>query len=188
MKKIISSLAISLGLMLSSNAAMAEGSDSVTGVELSEGSDYIASYDIQFIDTMIEHHNQGIEIFKLAGLNAYSKKVRIEAQILLSKEQKDVARLYNLRSKVNSETPRSVNLDMPGMNDSYMANLRNKTGPDFDAAFLDQAIKHSDNGIKMGLEALEKAQNKDVRNKAQLIINEENRRIIELTKIQKAFE
>lgn len=176
MKKIISCLALTLGLMLSSNAAMAEGSDSV------------ASYDIQFIDTMIEHHNQGIEIFKFAGLNAHSKRVIIQAQLLLNKEQKDVNKLYSLRTKVNSEAPRSVNMDMPGMDELYMINLRNKTGEDFDEAFLDQAIEHSSNGIKMAEEALDKAQNKDVRKKAQMIIDEENRRIMDLTRIEKVIE
>lgn len=177
MKKLISSFAIILSLIIPT-IAIAHDNDSDRDSKHHE-----ASYDIQFLDTMIEHHRQGIEMFKLAVQKAHSKKVKSKAQIMLDEQQKDIPKLQSLRNKVQANAQESVNMDLPGMENMSMDELASETGKDFDKEFLEMTIKHHEGAIKMSEDALKKAQNKDVKNKAQITIEKQNKEIVELKKM-----
>ena len=61
--------------------------------------------------------------------------------------------------------------------------LSSKSGKDFDEEFLKMTIKHHEGAIKMSEDALNKAQNKDVRNKAKMTIDKQTKEIAELKKM-----
>jgi uncharacterized protein (DUF305 family) len=173
MKKLISSFAIILSLTIPT-IAVAHDHDSDR---------HEARYDIQFLDTMIEHHRQGIEMFKLAVQKSHSKKVKSKAQTMLDEQQKDIPKLQSLRNKIQSNAQESVNMDLPGMENMDMNELSSKSGKDFDEEFLKMTIKHHEGAIKMSEDALNKAQNKDVRNKAKMTIDKQTKEIAELKKM-----
>ena len=169
MKRILSYLTVILSLVFLSNAATAGERDQN------------ASYDIKFINSMIEHHNQGIEMFKLASQNTDSKKIKSQVQNLINKDQKDIEKLKSLRSRVADNASESARLSHTDNID--MDELRSKTGKDFDEEFLEAAINHSEDAIEISEDALDKAKNQEVKSKARAIIEEEKQRIDTFKKI-----
>jgi uncharacterized protein (DUF305 family) len=126
-------------------------------------------FDIQFLDTMVKHHEDGIEMFKMASAKAENADVKAMAEKMTQDQEKEIPELQALRNQIKPDAPRAVNENMPGMMPMDMSKLENKTGSDFDRTFLTMTIEHHKGAIKMADAALKKSQSKAVKEKAQMM-------------------
>lgn len=146
-----------------------------------------APYDIQFLDTMAEHHREGIEMFKLAADKAKADKVRAKARQMMADQEKEISELEGMRDEVKPGAPPAVNRKLPGMEPMDMSRLEAASGPDFDRLFLDMTIQHHEGAVAMSKEALKHAKSNDVEERAQSIIAKQNKEIAELKLMQNLF-
>lgn len=162
MKKLLTCSALALSLMLSPVAYAAH--ERATATQHTK-----ASYDVQFLDTMAEHHREGIKMMEMAVDKAQSQKLKQMAQKGVDDQTKEIDELKSMR---NSDAPETVNMKLPGMMSKEkmnqdMAKLEAASGSDFDKHFLQTMIKHHQGAVEMSDNAMAKAKNADVKAKAQ---------------------
>lgn len=127
-----------------------------------------APYDVQFLDTMAEHHREGIKMMEMAVDKAQSQDVKQMAQKGIDDQTKEIDELKSMR---NSGSPEAVNMKLPGMMpkakmEQDMAKLEAAAGSDFDKHYLQAMIKHHGGAVKMSDDAMAKAKRDDVKAKA----------------------
>lgn len=127
-----------------------------------------APYDVQFLDTMSEHHRGGIKMMEMAVDKGQSQDVKQMAQKGVDDQTKEIDELKSMR---NSDAPEAVNMMLPGMMpkakmEQDMAKLEKASGSDFDKHYLQSMIKHHSGAVKMSDDAMAKAKRDDVKAKA----------------------
>lgn len=129
-------------------------------------------YDLQFIDTMSEHHRSAIEMAKMAVEKSQNPELKSFAQKIFSDQDKENAQLKHWREKWFAGKPMAVNMEMGGMTASMpaMKKLETPTGKEFDLAFLDAMIAHHTGAVAMAKEARAKAERTEVKTMADQII------------------
>lgn len=146
-----------------------------------------APYDIQYLDTMAEHHREGIEMFKLAADKAQDEKVRAKAQQMIDDQQKEIPELEGMRDDVKPGAPQDVNRKLPGMKPMEMSLLEAASGSDFDRRFLDMTIQHHEGAVAMSRDALKHAKGRGVKDRARMIIDKQTKEIAELKRMRGAI-
>jgi uncharacterized protein (DUF305 family) len=107
MKKILAYTAFILAV--TSSAAMAHD-------ELKSSANYSkASYDIQFLDTMIAHHNQGLELAQITASKSQNKEIKNKAQARADSLQAEIAEMQSARDDIQENAPPAINVDLDGM-------------------------------------------------------------------------
>ena len=105
-------------------------------------------YSLVFIDELSSHHNQGIEMARLAAARAFHPELVQMAKKMIDDQSRDVAMLKAISMQYfpafRSSPDRSI-----GMN---MDKLSTLSGVEFDLAFLDSMIGHHPAAIYLGIE------------------------------------
>lgn len=132
-----------------------------------------APYDLQFIDTMIHHHQGAVDMAKMIdGKTQNPELIKFGKQIVADQE-KEIAQMKEWREKWFKGAPRAMNMEMPGMADSMkmdMNKLSNSIDKDFDSAFVEMMIPHHEGAVTMSEEALKKSVKPEIKQLASLII------------------
>ena len=136
-----------------------------------------APYDLQFLDTMIHHHQGAVEMAETALKKTSNAELKTFAQKIIDDQKKEIAQMNEWREKWFSGKPRAQNMEMPGMADSMkmmtgdeMKKYEAATGKDFDVLFLDMMTPHHAGAVVMAKEALQKAQHPEIKTLANQII------------------
>ncbi len=181
--KFLSTTALVIGLALSPitdiTALAHEGSKKM--MQSSPNVDK-APYDVQFLDTMIQHHRGGIKMMKMAVDKAQSKGVKQMAEHMMNDQKKEIGELKSLRNQVKVDAPKAINMMLPGMMpmEKEMAELEASSGSHFDKHFLHTMIKHHQGAVKMSDDALVKSKNSEVKARAQMMHDKQKREIVEM--------
>jgi uncharacterized protein (DUF305 family) len=77
--------------------------------------------------------------------------------------------------------------DMSGAMDEMMSGLQNKTGDDFDKAFLAEMIVHHEGAVDMATAALSDAKHQEIKDMAKAIIDAQTREIGQMKAWQQAW-
>src|SRR5438128_420116 len=77
-----------------------------------------APYDLQFLDTMIAHHQGAVVMAKPALEKAQHDELKNLALSIITSQEKEIAQMREWRDKWFAGKPVAVNMEMPGMNDS----------------------------------------------------------------------
>lgn len=141
------------------------------------------SFEVQFLDTMIKHHEDGIKMFQMAVDKAQNTDVKAIAEKMVKDQKEEIPELQTLRNDVEPEAPKVINANMPGMSPMDMSKLKKASGTQFDREFLSMTINHHKGAIKMADVALEKAKNADVRAKAQMIHDKQKDEVARMEKM-----
>lgn len=132
-----------------------------------------APYDLQFIDTMIHHHQGAVDMAKMIeGKTQNADLIKFGKQIIADQE-KEIAQMKDWREKWFAGKPRAMNMEMPGMADSMkmdMAKLTNAKDKEFDLAFVEMMIPHHEGAVTMSQEALQKSEKPEIKTLAGQII------------------
>lgn len=180
MKKLLTTSILAVSLAASPIAFAYEGGKPDSMMMQSSKNAEKAPYDIQFLDTMAEHHRHGIMMAKMAINKAQDQKIKDMAEKTISDQEKEIAGLQKMHEDINASASQAVNMKLPGMKPMNMKKLESSSGMEFDREFLQMMIKHHKGGIEMSKDALKKANNQKVKDKAQEIIDKQNKEITEM--------
>jgi len=180
----ISTLAIaSLSACASNNVSAPTSSQSVDSMMESSLSDA----DVMFLQMMIPHHEQAIEMSQLAASNTQDPEVLALAARIEAAQQPEI----DLMKKLLSDAGQSV---MPGhsmshgmsddgkMDEVDMAALAVAKDLEFDALYLTGMIGHHNGAISMASEVSDSS-NSDVKTLVNNIVTSQTAEIAEMTKL-----
>lgn len=187
MKNILTISALALSILIAAPAYSHEEGNSM-GMMKSSPHAAEAPFDIQYLDTMAEHHREGIKMFQMAIEKSDNQEIKTMAQKMIDDQKKEIPELKSMRDDIQSSAPEAVNMEMPGMMSMDMKALDAKSGSAFDHAFLDMTIKHHQGAVDMSKNALKSAQNKSVKDKAQMIIDMQGKEIAKMKDMREAMK
>lgn len=149
-----------------------------------------APFDLQFLDTMIAHHQGAVDMSRIVekkGENAQFKKF---ADGIVMAQEREITQMKRWRSEWYHDAKPAINMEFPGMNEGMagmdMAKLNALTGAEFDKEFIRQMIPHHEGAIVMSKALLEKkgkgAAKPDLNKLAETIIKDQEAEIGQMKK------
>lgn len=112
-----------------------------------------APYDLQFIDTMIAHHQGAIDMAQLVDTRAQHAELKTLAKNIIADQQKEIAQMREWRKSWFGEAAPAINMDLPGMHQGMsgmdMEKLNKLKANEFDIEFVQQMIPHHEGAITM---------------------------------------
>lgn len=135
-------------------------------------------YDLQFIDSMTEHHRSAVQMGKMASTKASHEELRAMGQKVVDAQDREIAQMKTWRDQWFTNAPVAVDHSMPGMKQSMgmdMSKLMQSSGAEFDHEYIDMMTKHHEAGIAMAKDALEKSKRDEVKGLAQKIIEDQSK-------------
>lgn len=152
-------------------------------------------YDLHFIDMMIMHHQEGIEMAQMAQTKAQSAKVKAFATKTAADQQKDIDELQAHRNHWYAGKPPMDHAAMqsmmqsmhPGMNmdmEETRRKLMAANGAAFDRLFLDTMIHHHQMAMGMAKEATTKAEHAELKDFARKGVVKQTAEIAEMNRLK----
>lgn len=141
-------------------------------------------YDLQFIDSMTNHHQGAVMMSEMALQQTQNAELRAFLQKIIDDQTREIAQMKEWRDKWYAGKPSALNMEMPGMEDhsekmgeAHSAEMKAMAGRDFDVHFIDMMIPHHDGAVEMAKDALEKAEHPEIKTLANEIIREQEAEI-----------
>lgn len=133
-----------------------------------------ADLDLQFIDTMIVHHQGAVDMARLVFQKAESPQLRSLATSIVTGQESEIAEMKRWRDSWFAGQPPAINMELPGMADSMkgmdMAKLGTLQGKAFDIEFATQMIPHHEGALVMTREAIKTTKRDEIRRLSNEII------------------
>jgi uncharacterized protein (DUF305 family) len=133
-----------------------------------------APYELQFIDTMIAHHQGAVDMAQLVPTRAQHDELNNLARSIVADQQREIAEMKDLRARWFGEKPPAINMDLPGMREGMrgmdLAKLDSLKENAFDLEFIHQMIPHHEGAIVMANDALSKDTNAELKKLAEDIV------------------
>ncbi len=187
MKTFFTASALIVSMALSPAAYAKDGNHSHKMIQSSPNA-MKAPYDVQFLDTMAEHHREGIEMFKMGVEKSQSQELREKSQKMIDAQTKEIPELKAMRDTINADAPEAINRKLPGMMAIDIGKLESATGKDFDHHFIDMTIKHHQGALDMSRDALKRAKSQNVKDHAQMIIDMQTKETAEMKQMLKTMK
>lgn len=132
-------------------------------------------YDLQFIDSMMHHHEGAIQMAEMVLRKSEREELRKFAQKIIDDQKNENARMKAWREQWYAGKSSAMNMELPGMKMSEMSPDATKSmeamqGKDFDVHFLDMMIPHHEGAVKMSRELLTKGEHAELKSLAEQII------------------
>lgn len=154
-------------------------------------------YDLHFIDMMIMHYQEGIEMAELVQTKAQNAKVKAFATKAAADQKQDVDELQRHRNHFYAGKPimdhsmmqsmmKQKHPDMEMDMEDTRRKLRATNGAAFDRLFLDTMIHHYVMGADMAKEAVSKGEHAEIKEFAQKSVTKQTAGIDEMNKLSSA--
>jgi len=131
-------------------------------------------FDLQFLDTMSEHHKSAVVMANIALTKANNAELKTFAQKIIGDQSEEITQMKQWRDQWFAGKPSALNLKMSGMADSMkgmnMKSFDSLNGNKFDLEFIKQMTAHHKGAVIMAKEALDKAEHAEIKSLAQGII------------------
>lgn len=148
-----------------------------------------APYDLQFLDSMIHHHNGAIMMAKMVLGKTERPELKAFAQKVIDDQSKEIDYMKQLREQWYAGKPQAVNMEMPGMvggmkimTGEHMKEMDQMPPAHFDEHFLNMMIAHHEGAVTMSKEAQKKAEHPEVKQLADKIIQAQGPEIEQMKK------
>ena len=153
------------------------------GTSSSSNANYTGA-DIMFLQMMIPHHQQAIDISNLA-IKASSDPELLELAKIIARDQ--AAEIKQMKAWLkDAGASEDMGHSMDGMggmlNDDELASLRAATGKEFDTLWLKGMTEHHDGAIHM-TQMIEDAQNEDIKAFGTKVIKDQSEQIAQMKKM-----
>ena len=123
-----------------------------------------APYDLQFIDTMIAHHQGAVQMAKVGETHGSDEQLKKLAKAMAEAQEREITQMKRWRSDWFKDAKPAINMDFPGMKEGMdgmdMKKLGELKGSDFDKEFINQMIPHHEGAIKMAEDLIGQTGNK----------------------------
>jgi uncharacterized protein (DUF305 family) len=150
--------------------------------------------DVAFLDMMILHHRQGVEMVRLAEMKGQLPRLREFAANAAAHQEQDIKKLREIREQLyrHVEKADAIRLgarrmtmqEMRHAAEEAMKKLEAASGREFDRTFLDAFTKHHQLAIQMAKETLSKGQAAEVKREAQKTIDTQSQEIEEMAQMR----
>jgi uncharacterized protein (DUF305 family) len=151
-----------------------------------------APYDLQFLDTMIAHHKDAIDMARLAGSRAQHDELKQLARNIITDQQREIEKMQGWRSKWFGEAPQAVNMQFPGMAEGMsgmnMEKLDSLKANSFDLEFIRQMIPHHEGALAMAKDALVNGSNAEIKSLARQIVEAQEAEIRQMRQWQEGWK
>jgi len=145
-----------------------------------------APYDLQFLDTMIAHHQGAVDMAQPCGASAEHAEIKTLCKNIISSQQKEITDMKEWREKWFAGAAPAVNMEMAGMAVSMkgmdMKKLGALKGNEFDLEFIRQMTPHHKGAITMAEEAMKKSERAEIKKLAEEIIKAQQTEIDQMAK------
>lgn len=142
-----------------------------------------APFDLQFIDTMIAHHQGAVDMAKMVEGRTTRAELKAFANKIIADQNREIEQMKNWREKWYADAPEAINMEMPGMADSMkmdMSKLMAAKDKEFDLMFIEMMIPHHAGATQMSKEALTKGEHAELKTLAANIIKEQEAEITQM--------
>lgn len=138
--------------------------------------------DVTFAQAMIPHHQQAVQMAKLAATRASDSRVKDLAARIEAAQDPEIIMMTGWMSSWGASMPSDMaGMDMPGMmSTADMTALTAASGTAFDKAFLTMMIAHHTGALTMGQAELATGSDADAKALAQSIIDGQTKEIAEM--------
>jgi uncharacterized protein (DUF305 family) len=141
--------------------------------------------DIAFVQQMIPHHSQALDMAKLVPSRGTNPKVIDLASRIEKAQDPEIQQMRGWLTAwgatSTSSMPGMTHESMPGMmSDADMRKLDQAKGAEFDKMWLDMMIEHHQGAVDMAKTELTKGSNADAKALAQKIIDAQQAEITEM--------
>lgn len=139
-----------------------------------------APYDLQFLDTMIAHHQGAVDMAKPVRAQTQNKELVQFAEKIIADQTREIAQMNEWRERWFDGKPAAMNMEMPGMRESMkmdMTKLGAAKDKDFDKMFIAMMIPHHAGAVEMSKEALTKAEHPEIKLLSERIIKSQETEI-----------
>ncbi|MEO7351582.1 MAG: DUF305 domain-containing protein [Marmoricola sp.] len=187
MKRFFSSIALALVAALALTGCGSSDSSGSGAADFNEA-------DVTFAQSMIPHHEQAVQMAKMAKMHASTPEVKNLADKIESAQGPEIKTMKGwLKDWGKSESSGSMggmdhgsgsDMDMPGMmSGDEIAGLNKATGATFDKMFLTMMIAHHTGAIEMAKTEQSKGKNADAKALAKTIEAAQTTEIAEMKKM-----
>lgn len=152
-------------------------------------------YDLHFIDMMIMHHQEGIEMAQMVETKSKNARLKTFAQKTAAAQQKDIEEFQGHRNHFYAGKPpmdasmmdsmmQSMHPDMKMDMEDIRRKLMAAQGAAFDRLFLDTMIHHHQMAVSMGKEATTKAEHAEIKAYARKAVTKQQSEIAEMNRLK----
>lgn len=143
-----------------------------------------ATAEQHFIEQMVQHHHDAIQMAQMAQDRAKVSRVQGVASTIVSTQQKEIDEMKGwYKQWYRKDLPEMA--DMPGMAEDPSMNMGKLNGAsDFDLEFVNQMILHHQKAIQMAKDVLPKAKHKELKDLANSIISNQTKEVSEMRSLQ----
>ena len=138
-------------------------------------------FDGAFLQMMITHHRDGIEMSNAALKNAQHGELKVFAEKTVTDQGKEIERMAEFLKKTAPNTDMNMASDGEAKEmQTEMAVLSKASGDQFDKMFLTTMAKHHASAVAMSQLAIEKSGKSEVVSLAREIVKKQGREIEQL--------
>ncbi|CAN5746785.1 DUF305 domain-containing protein [soil metagenome] len=149
-----------------------------------------APLELQFLDTMILHHQGAIDMAKLGDTNAGRPEMKQFTQAIIAEQDREITQMKRWRDEWHKDVQPAVNMAFPGMASGMEGmdgvKLSALSGNEFDVEFARQMILHHEGAVAMSNHLLESnggdAPRKELKLLAEAIVKDQSREIEQMKK------
>ncbi len=148
-------------------------------------------YDRLFLSNMIGHHQGAVDMANIALTTAKHQELKTLAQDIVTAQTSEISNMTDWQKTWGypaSSGSAMIDHSAMGMEDSnagMLSALKNKTGDDFDKAFLEQMIMHHQAAINMTSSGTANAQHQEVKSLTVAIVTAQSKEILQMRQWQK---
>jgi len=141
-----------------------------------------ADYDLQFIDTIIQHHEMAVEMGRMAETEASGAALKEFGRKVAQDQAKEIQQLRAWREQWYHAAPKAVNPQLAGAAtlNVKMSHAEPATAHELDARIVAMMLPHHQGAIDMAFEALQRAQRRELREFAQQMIDKQQNELQQL--------
>lgn len=149
---------------------------------MNEGMSSLTDSDVMFLQMMIPHHEQAVEMSKLASTRGASPAVQKLADAIAAAQGPEIEQMRTWLEESGAGTAMGGHaMHMDGvLSDEQMAELSNTKGADFDRLYLEGTIGHHEGAITMARDTIDNGENPTVIALAQKIIDAQTAEIAQM--------
>ncbi|MFM7139862.1 MAG: DUF305 domain-containing protein [Actinomycetes bacterium] len=166
---VIGLIAFAFGFLLSNRGEVSDMMMSGMHNSSTSNSEFSAA-DLHFAQMMIPHHQQAIEMSKIAFKNSKDPDVIELAKQIKDAQSPEIIQMKSWLTKSGLDADAPHNMMMSGMlSEAEMSELKKSNGTSFDKLFLAGMIKHHEGALLM-VQMVDESKNSEVKTLAENIL------------------